>query len=65
MKRVVLFDFHNTLVTCDSWLELEIRTLPALALARLRRDGDLEGQPSHTSEEAERLFRELRSSGSR
>lgn len=35
MKRAVLFDFHNTLVTCDRWLELEIRTLPGLALERL------------------------------
>jgi HAD superfamily hydrolase (TIGR01549 family) len=60
MKRVILFDFHNTLVTCDSWLELEIRTLPGLALARLRRDGDLEGEPSPSPEEVGHLFRELR-----
>jgi HAD superfamily hydrolase (TIGR01549 family) len=60
MKRVVLFDFHNTLVTCDSWLELEIRTLPGLALARLRRDGEAAGEASRSPEEAEHLFRELR-----
>jgi HAD superfamily hydrolase (TIGR01549 family) len=60
MKRVVLFDFHNTLATCDSWLDLEIRTLPGLALERLRRDGILPGQTLPTPEEATQLFREVR-----
>jgi HAD superfamily hydrolase (TIGR01509 family) len=60
MKRVVLFDFHNTLVVCDSWLELEIKTLPGLALERLRADGLIEGQPEDSLEVANRLFRELR-----
>jgi FMN phosphatase YigB (HAD superfamily) len=60
MKRVVLFDFHNTLATCDRWLELEIRTLPGLALDRLRDDGYLTSQPSHSPEEAISRFRELR-----
>jgi FMN phosphatase YigB (HAD superfamily) len=60
MKRVVLFDFHNTLVTCDPWLELEIKTLPALALEKLRRDGFLEGLPPHSQDDALRLFRDLR-----
>lgn len=26
--QIVAFDFHNTLVTCDRWFELEVRTLP-------------------------------------
>ncbi|MEO8287730.1 MAG: HAD family hydrolase [Chloroflexota bacterium] len=60
MIKVVLFDFHNTLATCDSWLELEIKTLPGLALARLRSEGYLDGQPEHSPEEATKLFRELR-----
>jgi FMN phosphatase YigB (HAD superfamily) len=60
MKRVVLFDFHNTLATCDAWLELEIKTLPGLALEKLRHDGFLKGQPPHSSDEALRLFRDLR-----
>ncbi len=25
---IVTFDFHNTLVACDRWFELEVRTLP-------------------------------------
>jgi len=60
MKRVVLFDFHNTLATCDAWLELEIKTLPGLALEKLRHDGLLQGRPAHSADEAERLFRDLR-----
>jgi len=26
--RIVTFDFHNTLVRCDRWFELEVRSLP-------------------------------------
>lgn len=26
--RIVTFDFHDTLVSCDRWFELEVRTLP-------------------------------------
>ncbi len=43
MKKVVLFDFHNTLATCDGWLELEIRTLPGLALEKLADRGAIAG----------------------
>ncbi len=60
MKKVVLFDFHNTLATCDGWLDLEIRTLPALVLQRLAAEG-LRPQPtSEVLNEALRLFKELR-----
>jgi HAD superfamily hydrolase (TIGR01509 family) len=60
MKRVVLFDFHNTLATCDSWLELEIKTLPGLVLDELRGNGLLAGQGEHSIDEADNLFRVLR-----
>jgi HAD superfamily hydrolase (TIGR01549 family) len=60
MIRAVLFDFHNTLVTCDAWLELEIRTLPGLVLRLLRERGLLDGEPDHSEDEARRLFRALR-----
>lgn len=32
MSGAVTFDFHNTLVRCDPWFELEVRTLPAAFL---------------------------------
>lgn len=35
MQHLVTFDFHNTLATADPWFELEIRELPAAALARI------------------------------
>ncbi|MEA2574800.1 MAG: putative hydrolase of the superfamily [Chloroflexia bacterium] len=60
MKKVVLFDFHNTLATCDSWLELEIRTLPGQVMLQLARNGSVEDVSPRMLNEAERLFRELR-----
>src|SRR4051812_12070605 len=59
MKRVVLFDFHNTLVTCDSWLDLEIRTLPGLVLEKLVGRGLLAMSP-RSKEEATNRFKALR-----
>ncbi len=61
-KRVVLFDFHNTLATCDPWLELEIRTLPGLALKKLVNEGvaEVNGRLDERIEQANTLFRELR-----
>jgi len=60
--RVVLFDFHNTLATCDPWLELEIRTLPGLALGRLAEKQEIERPDDLAArmEKANTLFRELR-----
>jgi HAD superfamily hydrolase (TIGR01509 family) len=58
--KVVLVDFHNTLATCDRWLELEIRLLPGLALERLSAQGLIEGVTSEVIVRAEQLFRELR-----
>lgn len=60
MKRVVLFDFHNTLATCDGWLDLEIRTLPALVLQRVAEDGLCPRPTGELLVEAQRLFKELR-----
>ncbi|HET9495924.1 MAG TPA: HAD family hydrolase [Chloroflexia bacterium] len=60
MIRAVLFDFHNTLVTCDAWLELEIRTLPGHVLRLLRKRGLLDDAPEHSEDDARLLFRALR-----
>ena len=60
MKKVVLFDFHNTLATCASWLELEIVTLPGLALSRLVGRGVLEESARKRTDEATTLFKALR-----
>ncbi|HEY0071571.1 MAG TPA: HAD family hydrolase [Chloroflexia bacterium] len=60
MKKVVLFDFHNTLATCDSWLELEIRTLPGQVMVQLARNGSIEDVSPRMLNEATRLFQELR-----
>lgn len=60
MLKVVLFDFHNTLATCDSWLELEIRTLPGQVMLQLARNGSIEDVSPRMLNEATRLFQELR-----
>lgn len=60
MKKVVLFDFHNTLATCDGWLELEIKTLPSLALARLAQQGRVEDVSPRMLNQATELFEALR-----
>lgn len=58
--KAILFDFHNTLVTCDTWLDLEINTLPSLTLDILRANGDLGRVPMHNGAEARELFQALR-----
>ena len=55
MKKVVLFDFHNTLVCCDAWLDLEIRTLPGDVLRELGAEGLVASSPSG-GEEGLRAF---------
>lgn len=35
MTGAITFDFHNTLVRCDHWFELEVRTLPVVVLKEL------------------------------
>ena len=60
MIRAILFDFHNTLATCDGWLELEIKTLPDLVLQKLASEGSIESQYAGRAAEATALFRLLR-----
>ncbi len=67
MKKAVLFDFHNTLATCDAWLDLEVHTLVERVLDRLVLEGHLGGvtavQRTEAVERFERLRSEVRSSG--
>jgi HAD superfamily hydrolase (TIGR01509 family) len=60
MIKAVLFDFHNTLATCDEWLELEIKTLPGLALRKLADKGLIEVHSPQNVERANAIFRQLR-----
>lgn len=52
--QAITFDFHNTLVECDPWFDLEVRHLPGAVLARLAaedavavNDGDRERANAH------------------
>ena len=60
MIRAILFDFHNTLVTCDGWLELEIKTLPGLVLRDLIKEGIVGNHIPESVDRANALFRRLR-----
>lgn len=60
MKKAVLFDFHNTLATCDGWLELEIKTLPTHALKMMAGRKGFPEYSAQLGETAEHLFRQLR-----
>ncbi len=40
--QVLTFDFHNTLVHCDPWFDLEIRSLPRAVARRLDLGRDLD-----------------------
>lgn len=57
--RAVTFDFHNTLVACDPWFDLEVKRLPGAVLTRLATEGTVmltEG----TVEEANQHYATLR-----
>lgn len=41
-SRAITFDFHETLASCDTWFELEVRSLPA-SVVRLMPSGSLSG----------------------
>jgi HAD superfamily hydrolase (TIGR01509 family) len=60
MKKIVLFDFHNTLATCDGWLRLEIRELPGRVLGLLRERGTMSDLVLGSEEQAESLFAAVR-----
>jgi HAD superfamily hydrolase (TIGR01509 family) len=60
MRKSVLFDFHNTLATCDGWLRLEIRELPGRVLSLLRDRGTVTDTVLGSEEQAESLFAAVR-----
>ncbi|HYI24253.1 MAG TPA: HAD family hydrolase [Thermomicrobiales bacterium] len=52
--QVLTFDFHNTLVHCDPWFELEVRTLPRAVARRLGL------APALTDDTIDAAYRDLR-----
>jgi putative hydrolase of the HAD superfamily len=57
--EAVTFDFHNTLVTCDRWFEVEVYTLVPAVLEWLAARGHV-GRSSACPEEGRRRYRDLR-----
>lgn len=57
--QAVTFDFHNTLVACDPWFDLEVKHLPGAVLERLA-TGNMVTLGEGTIEEANEHYAELR-----
>ncbi len=58
-RTAITFDFHNTLVACPEWFELEVRTLPSAFLQWwMTRGGN--DMPSTLLEDADDRYRALR-----
>jgi FMN phosphatase YigB (HAD superfamily) len=60
MTTAVTFDFHNTLVVCDAWFELEIRQLAAAFLSWQARQNGSGPVDSGLLEAAASTYRQLR-----
>jgi FMN phosphatase YigB (HAD superfamily) len=58
MRGAVSFDFHNTLIRCDAWFDLEVRTLPIAVARILRERSEWDGDPDEGAIAA--TYRELR-----
>lgn len=59
MTGVVTFDFHNTLIECDEWFQIEIRTLVSDVLRYWHDLGEIE-VPNAVIESADAEYRKLR-----
>lgn len=61
VRGAITFDFHDTLVHCDTWFQLEIRTLPSAFLGWHERERGGFAPPS-VAPALERAYRRLRMS---
>src|SRR5215207_8153632 len=59
MTRTITFDFHNTLIECDEWFQIEIRTLVSDVLRYWHDLGEIE-VPEAVLANADADYRKLR-----
>lgn len=59
MNRTITFDFHNTLIECDEWFQIEIRTLVSDVLRYWHDLGEID-VPAGTFAAADTEYRKLR-----
>jgi FMN phosphatase YigB (HAD superfamily) len=59
MTPTITFDFHNTLIECDEWFQIEIRTLVSDVLRYWHDLGEIE-VPSSVLSNADAEYRKLR-----
>jgi FMN phosphatase YigB (HAD superfamily) len=60
MQPAITFDFHNTLVHCDPWFDLEVTELPGEVAQALVEAGHAQFDPDHRTE-LTAVYRTLRS----
>lgn len=60
MSKTITFDFHNTLVECDAWFDIEVHTLVSDVLRYWHDLGEIE-VPEPTFAAADAEYRKLRS----
>jgi putative hydrolase of the HAD superfamily len=61
--QIATFDFHNTVAYCDTWFELEIRTLPASVIEALGLHVNDPGATTRATEAYRHLRRSVMESG--
>lgn len=59
MTQTITFDFHNTLIECDEWFQIEIRTLVSDVLRYWHDLGEID-VPNATLASADAEYRKLR-----
>ena len=59
MKKTITFDFHNTLIECDEWFQIEIRTLVSDVLRYWHDLGEID-VPDSMFAAADAEYRKLR-----
>lgn len=59
MTRTITFDFHNTLIECDQWFQIEIRTLVSDVLRYWHDVGEID-VPTDMLQNADLEYRKLR-----
>jgi FMN phosphatase YigB (HAD superfamily) len=59
MSNTITFDFHNTLIECDQWFQIEVRTLVSDVLRYWHELGEIDMEPA-VIERADAEYRKLR-----
>jgi HAD superfamily hydrolase (TIGR01549 family) len=60
MRSAITFDFHNTLIRCDPWFDLEVSGLPAIVAGTLWASGRTSWSSVPPAQDITNVYRSLR-----